>query len=200
VGQLSAWLSGAAVRLNRVVAVVLLIGLNAVLIFVLPSFVPHGVDLLAAIPPVLAAGVAAFAFHLLKAPTRQGRRVMDAIEGFRQYLGVAEEERLQFFHPPEKTPELFEKFLPYAIALDVENAWARRFAGVVAAAGAAGAAESAWYSAVSDSRDPVSLASRLGGAFAETVASASTAPGSRSGSSGGGSSGGGGGGGGGSGW
>ena len=65
---------------------------------------------------------------------------MDQIEGFRQYLGVAEEDRLECLNPPDKTPELFERFLPYAVALDVENAWAKRFAGVLAAAGARAAA------------------------------------------------------------
>ena len=60
------------------------------------------------------------------------------------YLGVAEEDRLNALNPPEKTPELFERFLPYAVALDVENRWAERFAGVLAAAGA-GAAVGSWY-------------------------------------------------------
>ena len=140
----------------------------------------------------------------MKAHTREGRRVTDQIEGLRQYLGVAEEERLEFLNPPEKTPELFEKFLPYAIALDVENTWAERFAGVLAAAAAAGAAASTWYSGNQDwANNPTSFASSLGDSLSQTVASASTAPGSSggsggsSGSSGGGSSGGGGGGGGG---
>ena len=50
-----------------------------------------------------------------------GRKLMDQIEGFRQYLDVAEESRLEYLNPPKKTPELFEKFLPYAIALDCEK-------------------------------------------------------------------------------
>ena len=131
---------------------------------------------------------------------------MDEIEGFKQYLGVAEEDRLNYLHPPEKTPELFERYLPYAIALDVENRWAERFAGVLAAAAAAGAATAVWYFGNRDVwSNPSTFADRVGSALATTVASASTAPGSSggsgsSGSSGGGSSGGGGGGGGGSGW
>ena len=60
--------------------------------------------------------------------------MLDGIEGLRRYLGVAEEDRLEMLHPPEKTPELFERLLPYAIALDVENTWAQRFAGVLSAA------------------------------------------------------------------
>ncbi|HWP24956.1 MAG TPA: DUF2207 domain-containing protein [Xanthobacteraceae bacterium] len=199
-GLVVAWRSGARLRPAILFALIVILGIDAAVIVVLLGVMTHWVEALAIVPPMLAAAVAAFAFYLLKAPTRRGRRVMDAIEGFRQYLGVAEEDRLQFLHPPEKTPQLFEKFLPHAIALDVENAWAQRFAGVLAAAGAAGAAASTWYSAVSGSRDPVSLASQLGGAFSDTIAAASTAPGSSGGSSGGGSSGGGGGGGGGSGW
>jgi uncharacterized membrane protein YgcG len=162
--------------------------------------------MLAMLAPVVTAPLVALAFYILKAPTVQGRKVMDEIEGFKQYLGVAEEDRLNHLHPPEKTPELFERYLPYAVALDVENRWAERFAGVLAAAAAAGAAAATWYSGdrFSDN-DWGGFASRVGDSLASTVASASTAPGSSggggsSGSGGGGSSGGGGGGGGGSGW
>jgi uncharacterized membrane protein len=116
---------------------------------------------------------------------------------------VAEEDRLEFMNPPEKTPELFERFLPYAIALNVQNTWAKKFAGVLATA-AAGAAAYSWYSGdLRHTDDIVSFADRLGDDLSSTIAAASTPPGSSggsSGSSGGGSSGGGGGGGGGSGW
>jgi uncharacterized membrane protein YgcG len=160
---------------------------------------------LAVLTPILVAPVVGFAYYLLKAPTVQGRKVMDEIEGFKQYLGVAEEDRLNYLHPPEKTPELFERYLPYAVALDVENRWAEKFAGVLAAAAAAGAATATWYAGDRlSSNDWGNFASRVGDSLASTVASASTAPGSSgggsSGSGGGGSSGGGGGGGGGSGW
>jgi hypothetical protein len=122
---------------------------------------------------------------------------------------VAEEERLEYLNPPEKTPETFERFLPYAVALDLENTWANRFAGVLAAAAAgaaAGHAASSWYYGDHDpARDPVSFTESIGSQLSDTIASASTAPGSSDsssggGSSGGGDSGGGGGGGGGSGW
>ena len=91
-------------------------------------------DWLEVLPTAMAfalAPVAAFAFPLFRMPTAAGRKLIDAIEGFRMYLGVAEEDRLQAFYPPKKTPELFERYLPYAVALDVENAWAKRFEGVL---------------------------------------------------------------------
>jgi uncharacterized membrane protein YgcG len=155
--------------------------------------------------PAIAAPIVVLCFYLLRAPTVAGRKLMDDIEGFKQYLGVAEEDRLNYLHPPEKTPQLFEKYLPYAVALDVENKWAAKFAGVLAAAAAAGAATAAWYHGNRDVwSNPNSFVDRVGSTLATTVAAAATAPGSSgggsSGSSGGGSSGGGGGGGGGSGW
>ncbi len=113
--------------------------------------------LLAMLSPVIAAPLDLPCRSVaLEGATPAGRKVMDEIEGFRQYLGVAEEDRLNYLHPPEKTPELFERYLPYAVALDVENRWAERFAGVLAAAAAAGAATTAaWYSGNRDiSSDP----------------------------------------------
>lgn len=141
-------------------------------------------------------------YHLLKAPTLLGRRIMDQLEGFKQYLSKAEAHRLGILHLPENTPELFEKYLPYALALDVEHQWSEQFSDVLAAAGKDGQVYSpAWYDGASvmdlGSSD---FSSTLGSAFSAAIASSATAPGSSSGSSGGGSSGGGGGGGGGGGW
>ncbi|MGE5145489.1 MAG: DUF2207 family protein, partial [Candidatus Eiseniibacteriota bacterium] len=131
-------------------------------------------------------------------------RVMDEIEGFKLYLTVAEQDRFQALHPPEVTPALFEKYLPYAMALDVENAWSAKFEAALEAAGqrvSDGAYSPSWYSGTAwHSQGIGGFASSLGGAFAGAIAASSTAPGSSSGSSGGGSSGGGGGGGGGGGW
>jgi len=161
----------------------------------------------AALPLVLVP-IASSAFSWMKAHTLEGRRITDEIEGFRQYLGVAERDRLNALNPPQDTPELFEKYLPYAIALDVENAWGRRFAGILAAMAVNPNADDSWYHGRRDwVNDPQGFSTYLGSTLRETVVSASTPPGtsggsdsSSSGSDGGGSSGGGGGGGGGSGW
>ena len=144
-------------------------------------------------------------YHLLKAPTLLGRRMMDQIAGFADYLSVAEKDRMNFHNPPERTPELFERYLPYALALGVEQAWSEQFSDVLAHAGQAqggrnGHYSPRWYSGRSFDGDFGSFASNLGGGFSGAIAAAATAPGSSSGSGGGGSSGGGGGGGGGGGW
>jgi uncharacterized membrane protein YgcG len=141
-------------------------------------------------------------YQLLKAPTRMGRQILDKIEGFKRYLTVAEKDRLNILYPPEKTPELFEKYLPHALALGVGQQWAEQFAEVLARAGQSGSAYApAWYFGHAwDAHGPTGFAHSFGSSFSSAVSSSSTAPGSSSGSGGGGSSGGGGGGGGGGGW
>lgn len=154
---------------------------------------------------IAAAGlpIALSTFGWIDAPTREGRAMLDRIAGFKQYLSITERERLDRMHAPEDTIETFEKYLPYAIALDVENRWAERFENVLKAAMAApgGASAFGWYSGSSSPwTDTGGFVDSIGSSLATSVSSASTAPGSSSGSGGGGSSGGGGGGGGGGGW
>lgn len=153
------------------------------------------------VPTLIALPLVVSAFFWIDAPTKAGRAVLDRIAGFKQYLSITERERLDRMHPPEDTPELFERYLPYAIALGVENRWANRFADVLAAAAAQGHQGFGWYSSSNSPwGDPNGFASSVGSSLSSTISSASTAPGSSSGSGGGGSSGGGGGGGGGGGW
>ncbi len=158
----------------------------------------------AAIPVVLLGAIAInVLFHyLLKAPTRAGRRLLDQLAGFRQFLDVAEREEMNFRNPPEKTPELFEHYLPYALALGVEQRWMERFAGLFAQLEARGEQyRPAWYHGHHwQVHDLGRFSSSLGSSLSSALASSSAAPGSSSGSGGGGSSGGGGGGGGGGGW
>lgn len=143
---------------------------------------------------------------LLKAPTRVGRRLLDRVEGFRLYLDVAEKDELELRHPPEKTPELFEAYLPYALALDVEQSWAEKFDGVFAGLQARTGQPYAprWYHGQwrhdGFGSSTASMTAGMTDALGSAIASASTPPGSSSGGGGGGFSGGGGGGGGGGGW
>jgi len=141
-------------------------------------------------------------YHLLKAPTVAGRPVMDAIEGFKMYLGTAEKDEIRNMGAPAETPQLFERYLPYAIALDMENEWSKRFAEVLSKASIGGGGYvPVWYSGSSfDPSNMGSFASSMGDSLSSAISSSSTAPGSSSGGGGGGSSGGGGGGGGGGGW
>jgi uncharacterized membrane protein len=143
-------------------------------------------------------------FHfLLKAPTIAGRQLLDQVEGFKMFLGAVDADRLNRVMPPDQTPQTFEKFLPYALALDVEQAWAEKFSNVLAAAGQSPGSDHAGYTpsfysgAALGAASYGSFTSSLG-SFTSSISSSASAPGSAGG--GGGGSGGGGGGGGGGGW
>jgi len=141
-------------------------------------------------------------YQWLKAPTLEGRKVLDRIAGLRLYIGIAERDDLARQSAPPMTPDEFQKFLPYALALGIEKTWADRFAAAVGPAAAAAAVSTmAWYQGSSGGLSNLSgFTSGLGASLSGAISSSSTAPGSSSGSGGGGSSGGGGGGGGGGGW
>lgn len=139
---------------------------------------------------------------IMKRPTMRGRRTLDEMAGFRDYLEVAEKDELELRNPPEKTPELFEAYLPYALALGVDQQWAEKFAAVLSAAGESNntAYHPAWYNGTWSVANLGSSTSQLSSSLNTAISSSVTPPGSSSGSGGGGSSGGGGGGGGGGGW
>jgi uncharacterized membrane protein len=141
-----------------------------------------------------------FLFHwLLKAPTRAGRELLDKIEGFRMFLRAVDGDRLNRLTPPDKTPKLFEKYLPYAVALDSEQAWAQQFSAVLENARQTTGYSPTWYVG-SHAFAMNAFASSFGGSFSNAITASASAPGTSSGGSGGGFSGGGGGGGGGGGW
>lgn len=139
-------------------------------------------------------------YQWMKAPTQLGAKLLDRIDGFRWYLGVAEKQELDARYRPESRPDLFAAYLPHALALGVGNAWAQRFADALTPLQMQQARPD-WYVGSGGGFDAANFAgfasdmsSGLGGA----IASSSVSPGSSSGSGGG--SGGGGGGGGGGGW
>jgi hypothetical protein len=155
---------------------------------------------------LLASGLLHVVFlYLLKAPTFTGRQLMDQVEGFKMFLGAVDGDRLNRVMPPQQTPAVFESFLPYALALDVEQDWAEKFSTLLASAGTTPGANTAAYApsfysgGSSNSFSGARFASSFGGSLTSAISSSATAPGS-AGGGGSGGSGGGGGGGGGGGW
>ncbi len=126
-------------------------------------------------------------YELLKAPTLAGRKLLDKIEGFKQYIDIAERHELDFKHPKGRSPELFEEYLPYALALGVEQQWGESFADVLAQAQASsGSCSPIWYHGTHWNNTNIgNFTSSLGSSFTNAIASSSRAPGSSSGSGGG---------------
>ncbi len=70
--------------------------------------------------------IVGFGFFM-PARTNDGARALEGVLGFETFLARVEEDR---FERIVKTPEMFEKFLPYAMALGVEKKWVRAFANI----------------------------------------------------------------------
>ncbi|MFA5871360.1 MAG: DUF2207 domain-containing protein [Parcubacteria group bacterium] len=65
--------------------------------------------------------------YLMPAVTMRGAKLKEHILGFKDFLSVTEKDRLKFHNAPKKNPQMFEKFLPYAMVLGVEKEWAKQF-------------------------------------------------------------------------
>ncbi|RZA31523.1 MAG: DUF2207 domain-containing protein, partial [Lysobacteraceae bacterium] len=150
-----------------------------------------GIVLILAIAGLMLVTLVVFAIAI-KAPTAAGRELLDQIEGLKRYLGVAEREELKNLPGPGAPPVLdakrYESLLPYAVALEVEDAWTGKFtAAAGAAAVAATTAGISWYRG-SNGGDLASFSKAVGSSLSSQIASSSSAPGGSSGSGGGGSS------------
>ncbi len=79
------------------------------------------------IAAILTAGVICIFGWFMPARTLTGARTFEKVLGFEQFLERVESDRLERI---VKTPEMFEKFLPYAMALRCEKKWVAAFAGI----------------------------------------------------------------------
>ncbi len=140
---------------------------------------------------------------LLRGYSPKGLAIKKQIDGFKMFLVATEEERLKIIGtPPTKTPELYETYLPYAIALGVEKQWSKQFAPLFERMTQEGHPYTfVWIAGGRfDHLNMNTFASGMSSSISNSIASSASIPGSSSGFGGRGSSGGGGGGGGGGGW
>ncbi len=131
---------------------------------------------------------------IMPARTEAGARVREQVLGFEEFLRRVESENYKRIIIAQ--PELFDRYLPYAMAFGVEQKWARAFDGIYTQA-------PTWYTGSPGMTfSPSRFSSNLGLMSSKVSSTMSSSPRSSSGSGfgGGGSSGGGGGGGGGGGF
>jgi hypothetical protein len=97
----------------------------------------------------LAMVVVNYGFHLLlKTPARSGRGLMDDIESFGLFLTSKGKGRGGTLPIGGAIPQLLERLLPYAMAMNLETVWGERFAAALAQAAVAEGLvyEPGWYS------------------------------------------------------
>lgn len=84
-----------------------------------------GMQPLSGILAGVASGLIIVAFGwVMPARTIRGTRQLEKVMGFQEFLARVEADRLDRV---VRTPEMFERFLPYAMALGVADNWARAF-------------------------------------------------------------------------
>jgi uncharacterized membrane protein YgcG len=71
--------------------------------------------------------IAVFGRFMTAGRTVAGARAYAKVLGFEEFLGRVEKDQIERL---EKTPELFEKYLPYAMALRVEKKWVQVFSSI----------------------------------------------------------------------
>jgi uncharacterized membrane protein len=138
----------------------------------------------------VALGLEVMFIALMKRKTKEGAVLQENIEGFKHFLAMTQKERLEFHNAPERNPQEFMEYLPYAIAFGVEKEWAEQF-------GDLDMREPDWYHGTAAGGF---AANDLANDMSGMSDSFSTAAGGASGASGGGAAGGGAGGGGGGSW
>ena len=110
-------------RITRVVVPILFFGFpGAVIYFALPS--SHGFVLALLLSVVLNS----IFFVIMRAPTSRGLIVLQQLAGFREFLTRVEQDPLDRVNTPEQRAELMNRFLPYAIALNVREGWGDKMA------------------------------------------------------------------------
>ncbi len=158
---------------------VFLVLLGVVTVVAIGVFVYTGIVVLTLLAVFVALVLLITSFTRRRTP--KGYEARFHLLGFKDFLSVTDKERFAFYNAPEKSPELFMVYLPYAIALGVEKEWAKAFEGIAIP-------NPYWY-------DGGSLSTFSAAAFTSDLSSFATsfnASSGTSGSSGGGSSGGGG--------
>lgn len=121
--------------------------------------------------------------YFMPARTREGSRALEGVLGFEEFLGRVEADRMDRMI---YKPEMFEKYLPFAMALGVEKKWAAAFEGIYTQ-------PPQWYTGSSyPTFQPRSFVSDLGRMSTTAATAMASAPRSSGGSGFGGGGGGGG--------
>ncbi|MGB3945479.1 MAG: DUF2207 domain-containing protein [Candidatus Saccharimonadales bacterium] len=163
-------------------------------------------------PPLAVAAFCAFGMSWYVHPlTDKGLALRRYLSGLKEYIGVAEAERLQMLQSPEGAAKvaavsqgvesnvqlikLYERVLPYAVLFGLEKQWNEQLGAYYEQAHTS----PEWFSGSSGVYNAAAFSSVMSG-FSSAASYGSSSSSDSGGSSGGGSSGGGGGGGGGGGW
>lgn len=111
-------------RVTRVLVPVVFFGFPGAVIYFAALPQSHGFVLALLLSVVLNS----IFFFIMRAPTPRGLEILQQLAGFREFLGRVEQDPLDRVNTPEQRAELMNRFLPYAIALNVREGWGDKMA------------------------------------------------------------------------
>ena len=111
-------------RIARVILPLLFFGFPGAMIYLFALPEAHGF-VLALLLSVLLNNIF---FVIMRTPTALGLAALRQLAGFREFLVRVEQDRLDRVNTPEQRVELMNRFLPYAIALNVREGWGDKMA------------------------------------------------------------------------
>jgi hypothetical protein len=111
-------------RVARVLVPVLFFGLPGAVIYFAALPQSHGFVLAL----LLSVMLNSIFFVIMRAPTPRGLAMLQQLAGFREFLMRVEQDPLDRVNTPEQRAELMNRFLPYAIALNVREGWGDKMA------------------------------------------------------------------------
>ena len=128
-------------------------------------------------------GMTIFRFaRKIGAKTKKGQEITWRLEGLKEFISSVETDRLKRMYKEEELPDVFERFLPYAVIFGEEKRWGKAFDPIFVATGYS----PAWYHGTDGFR-----ASDFSHGISSSMASATSGGGSGAGGGGGGGGGGG---------
>jgi hypothetical protein len=111
-------------RVTRFIVPVLFFGLPGAVIYFAALPQSHGFVLAL----LLSVMLNSIFFVIMRAPTPRGLIILQQLAGFREFLLRVEQDPLDRVNTPEQRAELMNRFLPYAIALNVREGWGDKMA------------------------------------------------------------------------
>jgi hypothetical protein len=111
-------------QITRAVLPILFFGLPGAVIY--GFALPHSHGFVLAL--LLSVLLNSIFFVIMRAPTPRGLIVLQQLAGFREFLMRVEQDRLDRVNTPEQRAELMDRFLPYAIAMNVREGWGDKMA------------------------------------------------------------------------
>jgi uncharacterized membrane protein YgcG len=103
------------------------------------AFLVAGLGFLYSISFGLSGAIVIIIGYFMPAKTVAGVEQKRYLLGLKEYINIAEKDRIKFHNAPQKSPKHFEALLPFAMVFGLEREWGKQFEGIYTS-------QPSWYS------------------------------------------------------